>query len=56
MRLEHCIRRWLGLKSHYVAAIEETPDAIVAELEAVSNHLPRLRNKGSSPEVVPVRK
>jgi len=41
MRLEHCIRRWLGLKSHYVAAIEETPDAIVAELEAVSNHLPR---------------
>ena len=24
MRLEHCIRRWLGLKSHYVAEIQET--------------------------------
>ena len=41
MRLEHCIRRWLGLKSHYVARIEETPEGIVAEIQEVPNHLPR---------------
>jgi len=41
MRLEHCIRRWLGLKSHYVRKIEDTPEAIVAEIQEVPNHLPR---------------
>ena len=41
MRLEHCIRRWLGLKSHYVAKVEDTPEAIVAEIQEVRNHLPR---------------
>jgi transposase len=41
MRLEHCIRRWLGLKSHYVAKVEDRPEGIVAELEAVARHLPR---------------
>ena len=37
MRLEHCIRRWLGLKSHCVARIEATPEAIVAEIREVPN-------------------
>jgi transposase len=41
MRLEHCIRRWLGLKSHYVAKVEETSEEIVAEVQEVRNHLPR---------------
>ncbi len=41
MRLEHCIRRWLGLKSHYVVKIQEVPEAIVAEIQEVGNHLPR---------------
>lgn len=41
MRLEHCIRRWLGLKSHYVVRMEETPEDIVAEIAEVRNHLPR---------------
>ena len=41
MRLEHCIRRCLGLRSHYVAKIEETPEEFVAEIQEVRNHLPR---------------
>ena len=41
MRLEHCIRRWLGLKAHYVAGIEETAEGVVAEIREVANRLPR---------------
>ncbi len=58
MRLEHCIRRWFGLKSHYVTGVQETAEGIVAELAAVGNHLPRCgqcgrptgRTKGRLPQ------
>ena len=35
MRLEHCIRRWLGLSGHWVRSIEEKDDCLVAEIEAL---------------------
>lgn len=41
MRLEHCIRRWLGLRHHCVARIEETEACVVAEVQAVAGRLPR---------------
>lgn len=41
MRLEHCIRRWLGLEAHRVRIIEEQDDRLVAEIEAVEGRLPR---------------
>ena len=46
MRLEHCIRRWLGLKSHYVRKVEETAEGVVAEIVEVGNHLPRCGHCG----------
>jgi len=41
MRLESCIRRWLGLKAHRVRAIREEPPELVAEIEAIPGRLPR---------------
>jgi len=41
MRLEQCIRRWLGLEAHRVVAIREQDEALVAEIEAVAGRLPR---------------
>lgn len=41
MRLEHCIRRWLGLSGHWVRKVEEQDDRLVAEVEAVEGRLPR---------------
>ncbi len=41
MRLEHCIRRWLGLVAHRVRIIEEQDDRLVAEIEAIEGRLPR---------------
>lgn len=40
MRLEHCIRRWLGLVAHRVRIIEEQDDHLVAEIEAIEGRLP----------------
>lgn len=40
MRLEQCIRRWLGLKAHRVVRVEETDDRLVAEIEAIPGRLP----------------
>lgn len=41
MRLEQCIRRWLGLKAHRVVRVEESNDQLVAEIEAIPGRLPR---------------
>ena len=41
MRLEHCIRRWLGLVAHRVGKVEEDGGRLVAEVEAVEGRLPR---------------
>jgi len=41
MRLEYCIRRWLGLKAHRVVRVEESEDRLVAEIEAIPGRLPR---------------
>lgn len=46
MRLEHCIRRWLGLSAHRVRSVEETDDCLVAEIEAVEGRLPRCGHCG----------
>ena len=46
MRLEHCIRRWLGLKAHRVVRVEETGGRLVAEIEAISGRLPRCGSCG----------
>ena len=60
MRLEHCIRRWLGLKSHFVRKVEDGPEGIVAELEEVHNHLPRCgqcgRHTGRTKGRLPARR
>jgi transposase len=41
MRLEHCIGRWLELRGHFVRQVEETEEALVAEVEAIAGRLPR---------------
>jgi len=41
MRLEHCIRRWLGLVAHRVRSVEEKEDCLIAEIEPVEGRLPR---------------
>ena len=41
MRLEHCIRRWLGLKEHKVRSVREEGGRLIAEIEAVGKRLPR---------------
>jgi transposase len=41
MRLEHCIRRWLGLKAHRIVRVRETPTELIAEVEAIEGRLPR---------------
>jgi transposase len=46
MRLEHCIRRWLGLSCHYVQKIEESDGRLIAEIEAVEGRLPRCGHCG----------
>jgi transposase len=46
MRLEHCIRRWLGLQTHWVQTVEETDDALIAEIEEIEGRLPRCRRCG----------
>jgi hypothetical protein len=46
MRLEHCIRRWLGLRAHRVRSIEETDEGLVAEIEAVEGRRPQCGHCG----------
>ncbi len=41
MRLEHCIRRWLGLVAHRVRRVEEQDECLIAEIEAIEGRLPR---------------
>jgi transposase len=41
MRLAHCIRRWLGLKRHYVRRVEERDGTVVAEIAAIEGRLPQ---------------
>ena len=41
MRLEHCIRRWLGLSAHRVGRVEEADGALIAEVEAMEGRLLR---------------
>jgi transposase len=41
MRLEHCIRRWLGLSAHRVRNIQEKDECLVAEIEAIEGRRPR---------------
>ena len=41
MRLETCIRKWLGLKAHRVRLVRARPAEPVAEIEAVSGRSPR---------------
>ncbi len=40
MRLEHCIRRWLGLSAHRVRHVEESDGELVAEIEAIEGRRP----------------
>jgi len=57
MRLENCIRRWLGLKGHRVREVREENGQLVAEIEAIQGRLPRCgfcgrkvhRTKGERP-------
>jgi transposase len=41
MRLEHCIRRWLGLVAHRVRKVEETDGRLIADVEEMKGRLPR---------------
>jgi transposase len=41
MRLEHCIRRWLGLRRHFVQKIEEADGRLEALIKPISGRLPR---------------
>ena len=41
MRLEHRLRRWLGLMAHRARSIEEKDDCLIAEIEAIEGRLPR---------------
>jgi transposase len=41
MRLEHCIRRWLDLRGHYVTRMRESEGRLIAEIEPVAGRLPR---------------
>ena len=41
MRLENCIRRWLGMKAHRVRQVREEPGRLVAEVEAIERCRPR---------------
>jgi transposase len=41
MRLEHCIRRWLGLVGHRVRSVQEDDDRLLAEIEPIAGRLPR---------------
>jgi len=57
MRLENCIRRWLGLKAHRVGVVREEGGQLIAEIEAIKGRLPRCgccgrkvrRTKGQRP-------
>ena len=40
MRLEHCIRRWFGLRGHFVRRVEETESGLVAEVESIEGRWP----------------
>lgn len=40
MRLEHCIRRWLGLRGHFVRQVEETEAGLIAEVESIEGRRP----------------
>jgi len=46
MRLEHCIRRWLGLSWHYVRKAEEVDGRLVVRIEPVEGRLPRCGHCG----------
>ena len=41
MRLENCIRRWLGMKAHRVRRVREEAGRLVAEVEAIERCRPR---------------
>jgi transposase len=41
MRLENCIRRWLGLKAHRVGQVREEDGELIAEIQAIERCLPR---------------
>jgi transposase len=41
MRLEQCIRKWLGLKAHRVRGIVEANGQLIAEVEAIETRLLR---------------
>lgn len=41
MRLENCIRRWLGMSAHRVTTVVETEGRLLAEVKAVAGRLPR---------------
>lgn len=41
MRLEQCIRKWLGLKAHGVREVREADGQLIAEIEALGSRLPR---------------
>ena len=46
MRLEHCIRRWLGLSAHRVRSLEEKDDCLIAQIEAIEGRRPRCGHCG----------
>jgi transposase len=58
MRLEQCIRRWLGLKAHWVRRVREEGGRLIAEVEPREGRLPRCgccgrkvgRTKGHTPQ------
>jgi transposase len=46
MRLEDCIRRWLGLKAHRVREVTEKDGCLIAEIEALPGRVPRCGHCG----------
>ena len=47
MRLENCIRRWLGLKAHRVGQVREEDGELIAEIQHVATVLIFKRDLGS---------
>ena len=41
MRLEYCIRKWLGLKVHRVRDVREESGQLIAEIRAIEGRRPR---------------
>ena len=53
MRLENCIRRWLGLKAHRVVTIREIAGELIAEIQPLRGRMPRAQTGCSGAGGIP---